>query len=158
MFEPWLAVSAFSVSQEEKKGSYDAAYYFRLTINILAVAAQITGLVVWPATFYKDTKHIIIHPIALLLISCGWWENYFVATEKSGKQDNTTASSPLPASCHVPLLYLWHVSARLKRRKEVLRIVSPHFPVQITTHIPPPLLSAGHYVHIKADSDELRLC
>lgn len=81
-----LVVSAFTDQQEENKVNYDAAYYFRLTINILAVAAQLTGLVVWPATFYENTTHIIVHPIALLLISCGWWENYFTATKKPAIQ------------------------------------------------------------------------
>lgn len=46
----------------------------KVIIDIAAIAAQITGFVVWPLLENRPTLWVI--PIAALLTSCGWWENY----------------------------------------------------------------------------------
>jgi hypothetical protein len=80
----------FNSLQEEVKEKPGAAYYVRQTINGLAVAAQLTGCLVWPFVSYGDVSLSVLHPLALLLISCGWWENYMAATKIPGKQDKIT--------------------------------------------------------------------
>jgi hypothetical protein len=80
----------FNKYHEEVKGRPGAAYYVRHTINGLAVAAQVTGFLVWPIVNYEDLSHPVLHPIALLFISCGWWENYIAASKRPGKQDIIT--------------------------------------------------------------------
>lgn len=75
--------------QEDKIGGKRAAesfsFYFTLAINSLALAAQVTGFVIWPLLEVEDKPQLWILPIAILLISCGWWENYYVAAKNSGK-------------------------------------------------------------------------
>jgi hypothetical protein len=79
----------FNSVQEEVKGRPGAGYYVRQTINGLALASQVTGFILWPMD-YEDLSLTVLHPIALLLISCGWWENYMAATKIPGKQDKIT--------------------------------------------------------------------
>lgn len=43
-------------------------------VDIAAIAAQITGFVVWPLLENRPVLYVI--PIAALMTSCGWWENY----------------------------------------------------------------------------------
>jgi hypothetical protein len=80
----------FNSLQEEVKGKPGAAYYVRQTINFLALAAQVAGFLLWPIILYEDLSHLLVHPIALFLISCGWWENYMAASKIPGKQDKIT--------------------------------------------------------------------
>lgn len=49
-------------------------------MDIVALCAQISGFIVWPAT---DSNNFVLWltPLALILISLHWWENYF--SEKS---------------------------------------------------------------------------
>lgn len=51
-----------------------ACSYF---IDILAVTAQFTGLILWPLLTNSVTTWLI--PLAVLLTSCRWWENYVCA-------------------------------------------------------------------------------
>jgi hypothetical protein len=85
-----VTVSAFISQQEETEGKPGAAYYVRQGINGLALAAQVTGFVLWPVLLSSDTAPIWVLPIALLLISCGWWENFITATKIKGKRDKIT--------------------------------------------------------------------
>jgi hypothetical protein len=78
------------IPRQDESNRESIAYYVRLAINGLAVAAQITGFVLWPASYIEDHPRIWILPIALFLISCGWWENYLVAAKLPGKFDTIT--------------------------------------------------------------------
>ncbi|XP_055379222.1 chitin synthase chs-2 isoform X1 [Condylostylus longicornis] len=49
-------------------------------VDIAAIAAQVTGFVVWPLLENRLTLWLI--PVASIMISCGWWENY-VSTQSS---------------------------------------------------------------------------
>jgi uncharacterized membrane protein len=83
-------VSALISLQADTKGKPGAAHYVKQVINGLALAAQVTGFVVWPVSHYNSLPHSLILPIALLLISFGWWENFFTATKIPGEQDKIT--------------------------------------------------------------------
>jgi hypothetical protein len=75
--------------KEDKNGGNRAAecisFYVTLAINSLALAAQVTGFVVWPLLEVQDKPQLWILPVAITFISCGWWENYYVAGKNSGK-------------------------------------------------------------------------
>ncbi|XP_062565710.1 chitin synthase chs-2 isoform X3 [Armigeres subalbatus] len=43
-------------------------------VDLAAIAAQITGFVVWPLLENRPVLWLI--PVSALLTSCGWWENY----------------------------------------------------------------------------------
>lgn len=49
-------------------------------VDLAAIAAQVTGFVVWPLLENRPTLWVI--PIAAIMTSCGWWENY-VCTQSS---------------------------------------------------------------------------
>lgn len=49
-------------------------------VDLAAIAAQITGFVVWPLLENRPSLYVI--PVAALMTSCGWWENY-VCTQSS---------------------------------------------------------------------------
>lgn len=42
--------------------------------NIVSVALQISGVLIWPIV--EDDKELWLIPFSLLMISCHWWENY----------------------------------------------------------------------------------
>ncbi|XP_051174656.1 chitin synthase chs-2-like isoform X2 [Leptopilina boulardi] len=44
-------------------------------VDLAALAAQATGFVVWPLLDSSNTSLWLIPP-ALIMVSCGWWENY----------------------------------------------------------------------------------
>lgn len=46
----------------------------KVIIDLGAVAAQVTGFFVWP--LLEDSFELWLIPVACLMISCGWWENY----------------------------------------------------------------------------------
>ncbi|CAH1104222.1 unnamed protein product [Psylliodes chrysocephalus] len=50
-----------------------------LTLDIAAIAMQVTALLAWPIVEQKPILYVI--PVSLCLISIGWWENF--ASEKS---------------------------------------------------------------------------
>lgn len=51
-----------------------------MIIDLAAIAAQVTGFVVWP--LLDDRPVLWLLPISALMTSCGWWENY-VSTQSS---------------------------------------------------------------------------
>ncbi|XP_053696809.1 chitin synthase chs-2 [Sabethes cyaneus] len=51
-------------------------------VDLAAIAAQITGFVVWPLLENRAVLWLI--PITALLTSCGWWENYVSAQSPFG--------------------------------------------------------------------------
>jgi hypothetical protein len=73
--------------QGEKKGAKSVGSYIRLAISGLALAAQVTGFVLWPVFYSEDLPRFWLLPIALLFISCGWWENYIGVAKIPGKHD-----------------------------------------------------------------------
>lgn len=54
-------------SKEDKR-------FIKMLIDLVAVAAQVTGFVIWP--LLENRRELWLIPIACLMISCGWWENY----------------------------------------------------------------------------------
>lgn len=46
----------------------------KVIIDLVAISAQITGFVVWP--LLENRPNLWMIPIAAVLTSCGWWENY----------------------------------------------------------------------------------
>ncbi|XP_037866580.1 chitin synthase chs-2 [Bombyx mori] len=52
----------------------DSRYSIKLIIDVLAISAQATAFVVWPMLDGKPVLWSI--PVACLLVSLGWWENY----------------------------------------------------------------------------------
>ncbi|XP_077301033.1 hyaluronan synthase-like protein kkv isoform X2 [Arctopsyche grandis] len=57
-----------SRSQKESKR------FVKMIVDLVAIAAQITGFIVWPLLEGKPSLWLI--PVASVLISLGWWENY----------------------------------------------------------------------------------
>ncbi|XP_025834427.1 chitin synthase chs-2-like [Agrilus planipennis] len=43
-------------------------------LDIASVLAQVSALVIWP--LISDNKTLWLIPVSLVLISCGWWENF----------------------------------------------------------------------------------
>ncbi|XP_026327265.1 chitin synthase chs-2-like [Hyposmocoma kahamanoa] len=52
----------------------DSKYYTFLILDVFAVSAQATAFVMWPLTECKTS--IYMTPVACVLVSLGWWENY----------------------------------------------------------------------------------
>ena len=50
----------------------------KVTADIAAVCVQLLGFLVWPriGTNAGDIGKIWAIPIAVMLTSCGWWENF----------------------------------------------------------------------------------
>lgn len=46
----------------------------KVIIDFAAVAAQVTGFVIWP--LLENRRELWVIPVACLMVSCGWWENY----------------------------------------------------------------------------------
>jgi len=57
----------------------------RLAIDLLAFAAQVTGLIVWPLIEGGREPTLWFIPLALILVSFGWWENYVSKKSTLGK-------------------------------------------------------------------------
>lgn len=47
----------------------------KVLVDLAAIAAQITGFVVWPL-LEADRPVLWVIPVSAAMISCGWWENY----------------------------------------------------------------------------------
>lgn len=46
----------------------------KVLIDMAAIAAQVTGFVIWP--LLENRPELWVIPIACVMISCGWWENF----------------------------------------------------------------------------------
>jgi chitin synthase len=46
----------------------------KVLVDLAAIAAQVTGFVVWPLLENRPVLWLI--PVAAFMTSCGWWENY----------------------------------------------------------------------------------
>jgi hypothetical protein len=84
-----LNVSALIPRHDESKSGIQEAHPFsshaKLAINSLALAAQVTGFVVWPLLEIEEKPRLWALPLATILISCGWWENFYVTAKNSSK-------------------------------------------------------------------------
>ena len=61
--------------------------YFKLTADVLAIAAQLSGLILWAALGWVTSNWNLAWalPVSLFLTSIGWWENYCDRTSPVGK-------------------------------------------------------------------------
>lgn len=50
------------------------ANYYKMMLDILSIVSQATAFIVWPIIENKPFMWLI--PLSVILISCGWWENY----------------------------------------------------------------------------------
>ncbi|XP_067001404.2 chitin synthase chs-2 isoform X2 [Anabrus simplex] len=57
--------------------------FFKVIIDLVALAAQATGFVVWPLLEGRQKPELWLIPATVFLISCGWWENYVCVTKES---------------------------------------------------------------------------
>lgn len=48
--------------------------FIKVIFDLIAVACQATGFVVWPIV--ENKPHLWLIPISIFMISIGWWENY----------------------------------------------------------------------------------
>ncbi|KAI8045394.1 hypothetical protein M5D96_001574 [Drosophila gunungcola] len=55
--------------------SKEGKRFVKVIIDLAAVAAQVTGLVIWP--LLENRRELWVIPVACVMISCGWWENYY---------------------------------------------------------------------------------
>lgn len=46
----------------------------KVLFDLMAISAQVTGLVIWPLLENRPSLWLI--PVAVVLTSCGWWENF----------------------------------------------------------------------------------
>lgn len=56
------------------RNNKESGRFIKVIVDLIAIAAQATGFVVWPIVERKPDLWII--PIAIFLTSLGWWENY----------------------------------------------------------------------------------
>uniref|UniRef100_T1PGZ3 chitin synthase n=1 Tax=Musca domestica TaxID=7370 RepID=T1PGZ3_MUSDO len=54
--------------------SKEGKRFAKMLVDLVALAAQVTGFVIWP--LLENRKELWVIPVACLMISCGWWENY----------------------------------------------------------------------------------
>jgi hypothetical protein len=50
--------------------------FIKVIVDLAALAAQATGFVVWPLLEGREKPELWLIPLTVILISCGWWENY----------------------------------------------------------------------------------
>ncbi|XP_063901353.1 chitin synthase chs-2 isoform X2 [Zophobas morio] len=56
------------------RSNKESQRFLKVIIDLIAIAAQATGFVVWPIIEQRVDLWII--PVAIFLVSLGWWENY----------------------------------------------------------------------------------
>lgn len=56
------------------RSSKEGRRAIKVIIDLLAISAQITGFVVWPLLEKRPILWMV--PIAAIMTSCAWWENY----------------------------------------------------------------------------------
>lgn len=56
------------------RNNKESQRFIKVIIDLIAIAAQATGFIVWPIVENRPDLWII--PIAIFLVSLGWWENY----------------------------------------------------------------------------------
>lgn len=56
------------------RSSKEGRRAIKVIFDLLAIAAQITGFIVWPLLENRPILWMV--PIAAIMTSCAWWENY----------------------------------------------------------------------------------
>lgn len=56
------------------RSSKEGQRAIKVIIDLVAISAQITGFIVWP--LLENRPILLMIPIAAVLTSCAWWENY----------------------------------------------------------------------------------
>lgn len=56
------------------RSSKEGRRAIKVIIDLLAISAQITGFIVWPLLENRPILWMV--PIAAIMTSCAWWENY----------------------------------------------------------------------------------
>ncbi|XP_073988781.1 hyaluronan synthase-like protein kkv isoform X1 [Rhodnius prolixus] len=74
--------------------------YMKAMVDVVAIASQATGFVVWPILEGSHRPNLWLIPATLFCLSCGWWENYVSKH-----------------SVFVFMRPLWKVKERLKRTR-----------------------------------------
>jgi chitin synthase len=70
------------LSRNKSKG--ESKRFVLVLVDIAALAAQATSFFLWP--LLDSTKPSLwLIPVALLLVSCGWWENYVSTQSRIGE-------------------------------------------------------------------------
>lgn len=65
------------------KSKDESRRFVLVLVDLAALAAQTSGFVVWP--LLDSSKHSLwLIPPALILVSCGWWENYVTTQSPIG--------------------------------------------------------------------------
>ncbi|XP_011267852.1 chitin synthase chs-2 isoform X1 [Camponotus floridanus] len=63
--------------------SKESKRFVLVLVDMAALAAQATSFVLWP--LLENSKHSLwLIPVALFLVSCGWWENYVSTQSRIG--------------------------------------------------------------------------
>ncbi|XP_047000975.1 chitin synthase chs-2 isoform X1 [Schistocerca americana] len=57
--------------------------FIKVIIDLVALAAQATGFIVWPMLEGGQKPQLWLIPVSVIFISCGWWENYVAFTKDS---------------------------------------------------------------------------
>ncbi|XP_063242061.1 chitin synthase chs-2 isoform X2 [Bacillus rossius redtenbacheri] len=57
--------------------------FMKWIVDLAALTAQATGLVVWPLLEGGSRPELWLVPVTVLLVSCGWWENYVLIPRDS---------------------------------------------------------------------------
>lgn len=79
-------------SREESKR------FIKVIVDLVALAAQATGFVVWPLLDSHEKPELWLIPLTVVLISCGWWENYV----NIPKDSHTSKLSRFPYQATTP--------------------------------------------------------
>ncbi|KAF4529725.1 hypothetical protein B566_EDAN015354 [Ephemera danica] len=69
-----LALISEEGKERNETGKLTRRTFIRMIMDTLAMSAQVTGFVVWPLV--ENRRSLWLLPLAVLLTSCGWWENY----------------------------------------------------------------------------------
>lgn len=77
-----LRTFAGLLSRNKSKG--ESKRFVLVLVDIAALAAQATSFVLWP--FLDSSRRSLwLIPVALILVSCGWWENYVSTQSRIGE-------------------------------------------------------------------------
>ncbi len=64
---------------------FDKYWAYKCVLDVFAIIFQITALFVWPwFTQQKSSDRLWLLPIAAVLVSFGWWENFVEITSPFG--------------------------------------------------------------------------
>lgn len=105
-------------------------------VDVVAIASQATGFVVWPILEGSHRPNLWLIPATLFCLSCGWWENYVSKHSVFGKRyisqncerrvinhglkllsNSKNIIITFPFSFTVFMRPLWKVKERLKRTR-----------------------------------------